>query len=325
MPNDRKQVEAKEGKSVGGMGIWSGEFGILEKFIEEAKITDKVVLEYLRDLPLIDIEAEKIREIKEGFTSLYQSNNDLEEFCILHQINPINVWYLFKNANVLPKARGAQIALEFLADTVRALLEEDDDGIIPMVSIPSEDSLSLRLEQHCLENNLTSAQYLQLDGLLGRSLNEYLENHFFNDLGNHLKLFMYLPKTPFIWHLSSGEHQGFEAYVSIYKWNRDSLYKLKSQYISKRRDDLQYRQIQLQDVDTAQAQNEKDKIRYQLQEIDLFEIKIDELISEGYDPKLDDGVAKNIAPLQHKGLLRAEVLKTTGRNSELNKYLNADW
>lgn len=322
---DREQVEAKEGKSVGGMGIWSGEFGILEKFIEEAKITDKVVLEYLRDLPLIDIEAEKIREIKEGFTSLYQSNNDLEEFCILHQINPINVWYLFKNANVLPKARGAQIALEFLADTVRALLEEDDDGIIPMVSIASEDSLSLRLEQHCLENNLTAAQYLQLDGLLGRPLNEYLENHFFNDLGNHLKLFMYLPKTPFIWHLSSGEHQGFEAYVSIYKWNRDSLYKLKSQYISKRRDDLQYRQIQLQDVDTAQAQNEKDKIHHQLQEVDLFEIKIDELISEGYDPKLDDGVAKNIAPLQHKGLLRAEVLKTTGRNSELNKYLNADW
>ena len=62
-----------------------------------------------------------------------------------------------------------------------------------------------------------------------------------------------------------------------------------------------------------------------MQEVDLFEIKIDELISEGYDPKLDDGVAKNIAPLQHKGLLRAEVLKTTGRNSELNKYLNADW
>lgn len=323
--SDRKQVEAKEGKSVGGMGIWSGELGILDKFIEEAKIIDKVVLEHLRGLPLIDIESEIIREIKEEFTSLYQSNNDLEEFCIRHQINPINVWYLFKDANVLPKARGAQIALEFLADTVRALLEEDDDGIIPMVSIASEDSLSLRLEQHCLENNLTAAQYLQLDGLLGRSLNEYLENHFFNDLGNHLKLFMYLPKTPFIWHLSSGEHQGFEAYVSIYKWNRDSLYKLKSQYISKRRDDLQYRQIQLQDVDTAQAQNEKDKIRYQLQEIDSFEIKIDELIAEGYDPKLDDGVAKNIAPLQHKGLLRAEVLKTTGRNSELNKYLNADW
>jgi hypothetical protein len=50
-----------------------------------------------------------------------------------------------------------------------------------------------------------------------------------------------------------------------------------------------------------------------------------ELIAEGYDPKLDDGVGKNIAPLQKKGLLRAEVLKSAGRNSQLEKYLHADW
>jgi hypothetical protein len=53
----------------------------------------------------------------------------------------------------------------------------------------------------------------------------------------------------------------------------------------------------------------------------LFTTKIDELIAEGYDPKLDDGVGKNIAPLQKKGLLRAEVLKA----NQLTKYLNADW
>jgi hypothetical protein len=32
-----------------------------------------------------------------------------------------------------------------------------------------------------------------------------------------------------------------------------------------------------------------------LQEIEAFAKKIDELIAEGYDPKLDDGVGKNIA------------------------------
>ena len=53
--------------------------------------------------------------------------------------------------------------------------------------------------------------------------------------------------------------------------------------------------------------------------------KIDELIAEGYDPKLDDGVGKNIAPLQAKGMLKAEVLKASGKNSQLQKYLNADW
>jgi hypothetical protein len=132
---------------------------------------------------------------------------------------------------------------------------------------------------------------------------------------------MYLPKTPFIWHLSSGEQQGFEAYIIIYKWNRDSLYKLKSTYLSKRTESLQYRLQQISESNTGQAQSEKETIRLQLQEIDVFARKIDELIAEGYDPKLDDGVGKNIAPMQKKGMLKAEVLKST----QLQKYLNADW
>lgn len=327
---DREQVEAKMGKSIGQLPIANYELGIrngsiVDLFIEEAKITDEVVLEHLRSLPLIEFEPEKIREIKEGFATLYQSNNDLEEFCIRHQVNPINVWYWFKEAQIVPAARAAEIALEFLADNIRTLLQQDEDGIIPLVGLPGEEALSQRLEQHCLQNGFTAAQYMQLDSLLGRSVNEYLEHHFFNQLSNHLNLFMYLPKTPFIWHLSSGQHQGFEVYILIYKWNRDSLFKLKSQYISHRVQNLEYRQIQLQDVNTAQAQAEKEKIRLQLQEIETFKNKIDELIAEGYDPKLDDGVGKNIAPLQKKGLLRAEVLKTTGRRPELERYLNADW
>jgi len=327
---DREQVEAKMGKSIGQLPIANYELGIrngsiVDLFIEEAKITDEVVLEHLRSLPLIEFEPEKIREIKEGFATLYQSNNDLEEFCIRHQVNPINVWYWFKEAQIVPAARAAEIALEFLADNIRTLLQQDEDGIIPLVGLPGEEALSQRLEQHCLQNGFTAAQYMQLDSLLGRSVNEYLEHHFFNQLSNHLNLFMYLPKTPFIWHLSSGPHQGFEVYILIYKWNRDSLFKLKSQYISHRVQNLEYRQIQLQDVNTAQAQAEKEKIRLQLQEIETFKNKIDELIAEGYDPKLDDGVGKNIAPLQKKGLLRAEVLKTTGRRPELERYLNADW
>jgi hypothetical protein len=327
---DREQVEAKMGKSIGQLGITNYELGggktIVDLFIEEAKVADEMVLEYMRNLPLNEFEPEKIREIKEGFTTLYQSNNDLEEFCIRHQANPINVWYWFKEANTLPAARASEIALEFLADAIRTLLQQDDDGIIPLVGLPGEEALSQRLEQHCLQNGFTAAQYMQLDSLLGRSVNEYLEHHFFNQLSNHLNLFMYLPKTPFIWHLSSGTQQGFEAYILIYKWNRDSLFKLKSHYISHRVQNLEYRQITLQDVNTAQAQAEKETIRVQLQEIKLFTTKIDELIAEGYDPKLDDGVGKNIAPLQKKGLLRADVLKTTGgAKSQLEKYLKASW
>ncbi len=319
---DREQVEAKMGVSIGSLPVIRE---AKESFVTQLQNPLAEVSEHIVNLPVTTFDEQQIREIKEGFSTLYQSNNDLEEFCIRHQVNPINVWYWFRETNVVPAARAAEIALEFLADSIRTLLQQDDDGIIPLVGLPGEEALSQRLEQHCLHNGFTAAQYMQLDSLLGRSVNEYLEHHFFNQLSNHLNLFMYLPKTPFIWHLSSGQHQGFEAYILIYKWNRDSLFKLKSQYISQRVQNLEYRQIQLQDVNTAQAQTEKEKIRLQLHEIETFKTKIDELIAEGYDPKLDDGVGKNIAPLQKKGLLRAEVLKSAGRNSQLEKYLNADW
>jgi hypothetical protein len=315
---DREQVETKMGFSIGSLAVLKE---AKEAFLAQLQNPIAEVNEHIQNLPITTFEEQKLREFKESFATLYQSNNDLEEFCIRHQVNPINVWYWFKEANIVPAARASEIALEFLADAIRTLLQQDDDGIIPLVGLPGEEALSQRLEQHCLQNGFTAAQYMQLDSLLGRSVNEYLEHHFFNQLSNHLNLFMYLPKTPFIWHLSSGQHQGFEAYILIYKWNRDSLFKLKSHYISHRVQNLEYRQITLQDVNTAQAQTEKETIRLQLQEIKLFTTKIDELIAEGYDPKLDDGVGKNIAPLQKKDLLRAEVLKA----NQLTKYLNADW
>lgn len=320
---DREQVEAKMGKSIGSLPVSSE---AKDAFLSQLENPLTEVMDHIQNLSVTTFDEQQVKEIKEGFATLYQSNNDLEEFCIRHQVNPINVWYWFKEANTVPQARAAEIALEFLADSIRTLLQQDEDGIIPLVGLPGEEALSQRLEKHCLQNGFTSAQYMQLDSLLGRPINEYLEHHFFNQLSNHLNLFMYLPKTPFIWHLSSGQHQGFEAYILIYKWNRDSLFKLKSRYISQRVQNLEYRQITLQDVNTAQAQAEKEKIRLQLQEIEVFKTKIEELIAEGYDPKLDDGVGKNIAPLQKKGLLRAEVLNTTGgKKSQLEKYLNADW
>ena len=134
---DRIQVETKMGRPVGQLPVlaeavnqWKIANGELSE-IKEAK-------EFVNNLPLATFEDAKIREIKNGLTTLYQSNNDLEEFCIRHQINPINVWYWFKEANVLPQARAAEIALEFLADAIRTVLVEDDDGIIPLVGLPGE-------------------------------------------------------------------------------------------------------------------------------------------------------------------------------------------
>ena len=63
------------------------------------------------------------------------------------------------------------------------------------------------------------------------------------------------------------------------------------------------------------------ELEEELKELKVFAEKIDELLASGYDPKLDDGVGKNIAPLQKAGLLSYEVLNA----GQLKKYLNADW
>ena len=82
-----------------------------------------------------------------------------------------------------------------------------------------------------------------------------------------------------------------------------------------------FRRTQLSSSNTAQALDEKELIDRQLNEIENFVSKIDELIAEGYNPTLDDGVGKNIAPLQDKKMLKADVLNA----NQLKKYLKADW
>lgn len=315
---DRNQIDAKMGKPVGELPVLPE---AREAYLAETSIDNETVKDFIKQLCEATFTDQQKQAIIAEFPSLYQANNDLEEFCIRHQVNPINVWYWFRESKVLPPGRAAEIALEFVADACRSILMEDEDGIIPLVGLPGESRLLDRLEQYCLAQGFTSAQFSQLDGLFGRPLAEYLEHHFFSDLSDHLNLFPNMPKTPFIWHLSSGVQQGFEAYIIIYKWNRDSLYKLKSHYLSKRVENLEYRQVELADSNTAQAQAEKEHIRLQLQEIADFTRKVDELIADGYDPKLDDGVGKNIALLQKKGMLRCDVLNA----KQLEKYLKADW
>jgi hypothetical protein len=334
--HDKAMVLAKEGESICDLPVSAEarEAYLAENLTtnhtkstkEEAKNSNCVplvpfVVDYINSLPVKDFTADERRSIESEFTTLYQSNNDLEEFCIRHQVNPINVWYWFKQSNIIPKQRMNTLAMEFLADMIREILLEDEDGIIPLVAGAGEIVLLNRIEERFREKGFSMAQYSSFDTVLGRPLNEYLNKYFFAELSDHLNLFMYLPKTPFIWHLSSGPEQGFDCYIIIYKWSRDKLMRLRSVYIERRERALVNRQSDLAGNNSADAQNEKDKIFRQLKEIEAFKEKIDELLSEGYNPILDDGVGKNIAPLQKKGMISYEVLNA----GQLEKYLNADW
>jgi len=320
--HDKAMVLAKEGVSIGGLPVTSE---ARKDYLAETEATKTFPLdatrEFIEALPIKEFRVEEREAIESGFGSLYQSNNDLEEFCIRHQVNPINVWYWFKQSKVIPKQRMQTLAMEFLADMVREILMEDEDGIIPLVPNAGEKVLLDRIEEKFLEKGFSTAQYSSFDSVLGRPIHDYLNKYFFAELSDHLNLFMYLPKTPFIWHLTSGPEQGFDCYIIIYKWNRDNLLRLRSVYIENRERALQNRQSDIAGNESAEAQNEKERIFKQLKEIDAFKKKIDELLAEGYNPILDDGVGKNIAPLQKKKILAYDVLNA----GQLKKYLNADW
>lgn len=320
--HDKALVLTKEGNSTGGLPVLAE---ARAAYLNETEATKEFSLDVIRNfielLPTREFTAEEREDIEIGFPSLYQNNNNLEEFCTRHQVNPINVWYWFKHSNVIPQQRMHTLAMEFLVDMIREVLMEDEDGIIPLVPNAGKKILLDRIEEKFRDKGFSLAQYSSFDTVLGRPINEYLNKYFFAELSDHLNLFMYQPKTPFIWHLTSGPEQGFDCYIIIYKWSRDKLMRLRSVYIEHRERSLVNRQSDLAGNESAEAQNEKDRIFRQLKEIEAFKTKIDELLSEGYNPILDDGVGKNIAPLQKKRMIPYEVLN----EGQLKKYLNADW
>ncbi len=314
---DKEMILAKE-------GIPIGSFPLLDNYDVLNRQLLPEVNDYIENLEIKHLESKEESEIKNKVLKMYQDNHTLEGICKELHINPISISKIIQKHQVLPQKRCQEIVQDLLFDMVREILEEDKDGIIPLVKFSGEDTLQDLLYRKMTEKGFSHAQVEQLKNILGTDYENYLEKYFFRDLSDRLNLFMYLPKTPFIWHLTSGENQGFEAYISIYKWNKDKLYRLKSVYVEKRESSLKNRLSDLSGNEEElelKYQKEKELIQKQLAEIKDFKKKIDEILMTDYDPKLDDGVGKNIAPLQGKGLLKYEVLK----KKELKKYLHADW
>lgn len=328
--HDRQMVLDKEGIPVGDLSVSQAALEAYKTWLKEENTefpASAEVWEHLDSLA-IDNEQPQISD----FEKLYQNNYGWEEFCNSdnHRMNPIEVWYQFRHAGVLPPQRTQSLCFELITDVIRAILKKDDDGVIPLCERMGEEPLDVRIEQELVERGYSGAQISQIEQLLcmnlgtGKSLRKYLYEKFFQQLSDHLNLFMYLPKTPFIWHLTSGDpasgRSAIDLYVSIYTWSRDTLFRIKSVYVANRENALADRLVAL-DPTSASGKMEAALIKDQQQELRQFADKIDQLLASGYDPKLDDGVGKNIAPLQKAGLLSYDVLNS----GQLKKYLNADW
>ncbi len=316
--HDRQMVLDKEGIPVGDLPVSHEAKKAYEHWLTSVSefTPSKEVLEHLDSLE----ERDDLPQVND-FEVLYQTNKEWEEFCIQHKMNPVEVWWQFKNAGILPPQRTQTLAFELITDVIRTLLSKDEDGVIPLVGNAGEMQLAPRIEAEMVERGYSAAQIAQVFSLLGGgNLQRYLQDRFFQQLSDHLNLFMYLPKTPFIWHITSGPHHAMELYVSIYKWSRDTLLRIKSVYAANREASLNDRLQVLLGGDAA-AKAEAAEVRLQLKELNEFRDKIDLLLASGYNPKLDDGVAKNIAPLQKAKLISYDVLNA----GQMKKYLNADW
>ena len=316
--HDIKMVLDKEGIPVGNLPV-----------SHEAKVAYRRWLTEEGEYKLLNEVMEHLDSLEErsdllqitDFENLYQNNNDWEEFCIKHDVNPIEAWYQFRNAGVLPPQRTQVLAFELITDVIRSLLAKDDDGVIPLTTNAGETNLAPRIEAEMVDRGYKPAQIAQIFTLLGGgNLERYLCEKYFQQLSDHLNLFMYLPKTPFIWHITSGQHHALELFISIYTWSRDTLLRIKSVYAANREAALNDRLQVLLQGDAIQKA-EAAEVRAQIKELTDFCNKIDSLLASGYNPKLDDGVGKNIAPLQKAGIISYDVLKST----QLSKYLNADW
>lgn len=328
--HDRQMVLDKEGIPVGDLSVSQAALEAYKTWLKEENTEFPASAEVWEHLDSLTIDNEQ-PQISD-FEKLYQNNYGWEEFCNSdnHRMNPIEVWYQFRHAGVLPPQRTQSLCFELITDVIRAILKKDDDGVIPLCERMGEEPLDVRIEQELVERGYSGAQISQIEQLLcmnmgtGKSLRKYLYEKFFQQLSDHLNLFMYLPKTPFIWHLTSGDpasgHSAIDLYVSIYTWSRDTLFRIKSVYLANRESGLSDRLAAI-DPTTANGKIEAAEIKDQLQELHQFADKIDALLASGYNPKLDDGVGKNIAPLQKAGLLSYEVLNS----GQLKKYLNADW
>ena len=317
--NDRQLVMEKEGRAPGDLPVSAKAKAKFKEWVVGDRMPFKPTKAAMTHIDLLP-ECDELPNIID-FETLYQSNNEWEEFCFRHEMNPIEVWYQFINQGILPPQRSQQLAFELITDIIRTLLSKDDDGVIPLTTDAGETNLAPRIEAEMVSRGYNAAQIAQVFNLLGNGgLDRYLQERFFVQLNDHLNLFDHFPKTPFIWHITSGAHHALDLFVSIYRWSRDTLIRIKSVYAAIRETALNDRlQGLLRGDATARAQAAE--VRIQLQELRDFTVKIDQLLSSGYNPILDDGVGKNIAPLQKAGLLSYNVLNT----SQLKKYLNADW
>jgi len=119
-------------------------------------------------------------------------------------------------------------------------------------------------------------------------IRDYFLKSFFKD---HVKMYK---KRPIYWLFTSGKGKGFNALVYMHRYDRETLAKMRTDYLLKLEDKLDARMGMLGDESAA----EKGKLGKQVEELMAYDAVLNNKALEYIDIDLDDGVKVNYAKFE---------------------------
>ena len=149
--------------------------------------------------------------------------------------------------------------------------------------------------EETLEDNLKFIA----DALGGKGTpQEVIRNYFLNDFyKDHCKIYQ---KRPIYWLFDSGKKHGFKALVYLYRYRRDLLAKLRTDYVHEQQE--RYRTLfthiasdiaHATPTERVKLNKRQEKLQEQLKEITKFEELVHHLADQMIGIDIDDGVKKN--------------------------------
>ena len=231
----------------------------------------------------------------------------VEELSSAFKVSPITVAQEIALIEDLPPEAAKDALSEHIQALAIDILRKDPDGILSLGADTGESSLRDRIIEQWRALGIGQS-YNELENLLGKRLEAYLLKDFFKD---HSKRFQ---NRPILWHLVSDEGN-VNFFVLHHAWSYDRLLLLKSKYLSDVKRALD------NTLATETDEMKREKLIQRMAELERFADTLGALLDGSYQPKTDDGVAKNIAPLQHKGLLKYNPLS----GKMVDKMLKVKW
>ncbi|MCR5776002.1 MAG: hypothetical protein K6G84_01120, partial [Lachnospiraceae bacterium] len=208
------------------------------------------------------------------------------------------------------------VVKDFIFEITRTLLAQRDNGMMNL------EEMIMEFDKY-FDNSSISKKTVseEIKVILGKSIVEYYKKDFFEDLSTRCNVYPRMARSPFVWEMTSGEKDALIVFALATMWKKDNLFTIRTSYISKLMDKLQFRYAEVSAGESAQKISEKEQIEALMRELSSMSSRIEEIVASDYDPSIEAGVCKNVAILQDKGLLGTEVLN----EKQLKKYLKAEW